>query len=643
MDEPRKISYCFGPFRLDTLKRVLFKHDEPVPLAPKALELLHVLVAHRDRVLVKDELMEKVWPDQIVEDANITVNMSALRKALGENPHEHLYIVTVPGRGYRFVADVLESDGDVNPIEGKHTGSHAALRQDERGEAKTLPTNRTGDDSRWKWRRAVAACAVLLMIGALTYWLILTRWDQTSTGTIKSIAVLPFKPMSQSGRDEYLELGMADSLITRLSGAGQIAVRPISATRKYTEFEQDPLVAGRELKVDAVLEGSIQKSDERVRVTVRLVRVTDGKPIWAGQFDERLSDILALEDSVSERVVRALAPKLSGDETKLVAKHYTDNLEAYQLYLKGRYQTSYWTADGLSRAVESFQRAVESDPQYALAYAGLADAHSKLGFGSGARPPAEEFSKARAAATKALELDNTLAEAHVSLAEIEFHFDWNWADAERHYQRAIELDPNLASAHEGYSQYLAAMGRMDQALSEIMLAEQLDPLSLVIKIHKGLVLHGAGHYERAIAAYREALELEPKFSGAHALLGWVYKKQKRYDAAINELQEASRQDPSPTWRLADLAHAYALSGKRDQAVKALDQLKELRSKSYVSPFYIAEIYTALGDKNRAFEWLEKAYEERDSGMAYLKLEDNFESLSSDPRFRDLLRRMNFTP
>jgi DNA-binding winged helix-turn-helix (wHTH) protein/tetratricopeptide (TPR) repeat protein len=640
MDEPPKISYCFGPFRLDPHKRILFKDEEPVQLAPKALDLLLVLVANRDRVLVKDELMEKVWPDQIVEDANITVNMSALRKALGENRHEHLYIVTIPGRGYRFIGDVHENDVELNPIAWEQAGS--ALKQDEPAGLNTFRLKGTALDSRKSWR-AVIAFAALLVIGVLAYLFIVTRRVQPGTGTIKSIAVLPFKPVSEGSRDEYLELGMADSLITRLSGAGETAVRPISATRKYTDFEQDPLVAGRELKVEAVLEGTIQKFDERVRVTLRLVRVADGNPVWAGQFDAGLTDILALEDSVSERVARALAPKLRGVDIRLLAKHYTDNVDAYQSYLKGRYQMSYWTADGLVRAVESFQHAIEKDPEYALAYAGLADAHSKLGFGSGASLPAEEFSKARAAATRALELDSTLADAHVSLAEIAFHFDWNWSDAERHYQRAIELNANLATAHEGYSQYLTAMGRTERALSEIKLAEQLDPLSLVIKIHKGLVLHGAGEYEQAIVAYREALELEPKFGGAHALLGWVYEKQKKYEAAITELQEASRQDPSPSWRLAGLARAYALSGKRDQAIKTLDQLKELRNDSYASPFYIAEIYTALGDKDRAFEWLERAYKERDSGMAYLKVEDSFESLSSDPRFRGLLQRMNFTP
>lgn len=639
MDEPGKTSYSFGPFRLDAHKRVLFRDDKPVPLAPKALDLLLVLVENRDRVLVKDELMEKVWPDQIVEDANITVNMSALRKALGENRNEHLYIVTIPGRGYRFVADVHEFDGRADPTADERRGSRTALEEHKQtsAEQKTFTTSwGTGTTKRTLIR---AACALLIVLSALIYLLISRRSDQTSTQSIKSIAVLPFKPMNQEGRDEYLELGMADSLITKLSSMRQIVVRPMSATRKYTDLDQDAVAAGRELKVEAVLDGSIQRSSERVRVTVRLVRVADGKPIWAGQFDEKLTDIFAVEDSVSERAARALTQTLSGDESKLLTKHYTDSVEAYQLYLKGRYQMSYWTADGLMRAVESFQRAIEKDPQYALAYVGLADAHSKLGFGSGPRSPAEEFSKARAAAMRALEIDSELAEAHASLAEIEFHFDWNWTEAEKHYKRAIELDPNLATAHEGYSQYLVAMGRTQEALREIKLAEELDPLSLVIRMHVGLVLYAAGEYEEAIAAYREALDIEPNFSGAHALLGWVYEKKGMYEAAIRELEEASRLDHSPSWRLEGLAHAYALSGRRAEALKALAQLKELRSKSYVSPLHIAEIYTALNDKEHAFEWLEKAYEERDSSMAYLKIEDRFESLFPDARFQNLLRRM----
>ena len=591
MDKPGSTSYGFGPFRLDTKKRILFKNDEPVALAPKAFDLLLVLIEYRGQLLVKDELMEKVWHNQIVEDANLTVNMSALRKALGENPHEHLYIVTIPGRGYRFVANVTRSW------------------------QKTEPTI---------WETDTPAKA---------------DGDTGETNRLTSIAVLPFKQRGANDDEDYLGLGLADALITRLSHLRRILVRPTSAVLKYSGLPHDPITAGRDLRVNSVLEGSIWKSGEKIRVTAQLVSVADEALLWAEKFDESFTDLFAVEDSVSEQVARSLAEELSCDEAKLLTKRYTDNIEAYQCYLKGRYQMSNWTTEGLMKAVVSFQEALAKDPQYARAYVGLAEAHASLGFGYGVRAPAEEFAAAKTAARNALKIDSALAEAHASLAEIEFHYDWNWSAAKKEYKRAIALNPNLAKAHQGYAFYLAAMGRIDEAMKEIKLAEELDPLSLVIKMHVGLVYYGAGEYQQAIRAYQAALEIEPNFSGTHALLGWVYEKTQQYAEAIRELEEASRLNPVPSWRAANLAHAYAISARHDEAVQILEQLKKQRSESYISPFYIAEIYVALGDAEQAFEWLEKAYAERDSSMAYLKIHDRFENLFSDPRYQNLLQRM----
>jgi len=591
MDNPHRTFYCFGPFRLDTQKRILFKDDEPVALAPKAFDLLLTLIEYRGQLLVKDELMEKVWPHQIVEDANLTVNMSALRKALGETPNQHLYIVTIPGRGYRFVATVEQS-----------------------------------------WQKAETA---MPEANVLTH----PGGNLEEANHLTCLAVLPLKPFGINEAEDYLGLGLADAIITRLSRLKQVRVRPTSAVLKYINSSIDPVTAGGELRVKAVLDGSIWKVREKIRITVQLVSVADEALLWAEHFDEAMTDLFAVEDSVAEQVARSLAAELSGDEAKLLAKRHTENSEAYQLYLKGRYQMNNYTTTGLLKAVACFQQAVAKDPQFAQAYAALAEVHASLGFGNGRRHPAQEFAEAKAAALQALKLDSTLAEAHASLAEIEFHFDWNWSEAEREYQRAIELNANLAKAHDGYAFYLVAMGRMAEALKEIKQAEELDPISLSIKMHVGLAYYCAGDYQQAIRSYQEALDLDPNFSGTHALLGWAYEKIEQYQDAIHELEEASRLNPVPSWRAANLAHALALSGRQNKAVEILEELIRQRSEGYVSPFAIAEIYAALGDAEQTFAWLEKAYAERDSSMAYLKIHDRFENLIADPRYQNLLLRM----
>lgn len=664
--------YEFGPFRLDAVKRVLLREGQPVPLTPKAFETLLVLIQNSGRVMGKDDLMQLLWPDSFIEieEANLSVNISTLRKALGESRSEHRYIVTVPGRGYRFAANVREWwDEGTELIVQQRTRASVVIEQEEeqegargregegaRGEqAKTspdllsppaslsLPLSSSLARRRRPGQLALVVSVALVGLGAaLAYWWFAGRQPKVGDGAVvRSIAVLPFKLLSSDGGDEYLGLGMADALITKLGNLSQVAVRPTSAVRRYTGLEPDPVKAGRELKVDSVLEGSIQKSDEQIRVTVQLVKVEDGRHLWAEKFDERFTGIFAIEDSISERVAVALALKLTGEERRRLTRHHTENTEAYQLYLKGRYHWNKRTPDSLKKGVESFQQAIDKDPGYASAYAGLADSYTLLGIQE-VLFPKDAFQKARAAAAKALEIDDTLAEAHASLAHISLH-GWDWANAEREFKRAVELNPNYATAHHWYAEYLTALGRMEEAIAEEKRSQEMDPLSLVINTDVGWHLYYARRYDQAIEQYRKTLELDPNFTLAHLRLGQAYEQKQKYAEAIAELNKALALSAGSTETVSALGHAYALSGQKAQAQKALDELKGRAQQGYASAYFIAAIYAGLGERDQAFAWLEKAYEDRSGWLIFIKAEPKLDSLRSDPRFTDLLRRIGLAP
>ncbi len=459
-----------------------------------------------------------------------------------------------------------------------------------------------------------------------------------SSAQIKSIAVLPFKPLAVNSRDESLELGMADTLITRLSNLREIVVRPTSAVRKYAGLEQDAVAAGQEQHVDAVLDGSIQRSADKLRVTVRLVKVDDGSQLWGETFNEKFSDIFALQDRVSEKVASALALKLSSGEKELLTKRYTENTEAYQLYLKGRYYWNKRAGDAVKKGIEYFNQAIQKDPNYALAYAGLADSYNILG-SNGVIPMKESHPRARVAALKALEIDDNLSEAHTSLAAIIADFYWNWPEAESHFRRALELNPNYPTAHSWYCQYLVRMGRLNEAIQEAKRAQELDPVSLVMNVNLGQTFYWARQYDQAIEQFQKTLEIDPNFVPAYLHLGLVYLQKRMYQEAIASFEKGSTLAGHNTDMVGLLGHAYAAAGRKDEALKILNELNELSKQQYVSPFAIALIYVGLGEKNQAFTRLEKAYEERVWLMGLMKAEPIFDPLRSDPRFEDLLRRI----
>jgi TolB-like protein/Flp pilus assembly protein TadD len=457
---------------------------------------------------------------------------------------------------------------------------------------------------------------------------------------IKSIAVLPFKPLVAESRDESLEMGMADTLIARLSNIRDINVRPVSAVRKYAGMEQDAVAAGREQRVDAVIDGQIQRSGEKIRVTVRMVRAADGAAMWTNQFDENMKDIFRVQDSISERVAGLLAVKLTGEERERLAKSHTDNTDAYQLYLMGRYHVNRMTDDGLLKSLEYFQQAIGKDPNFALAHAGMAGAYNALG-GFNVRPPKEVYPKARSAVLTALNLDPMLAQAHTELAMLNLTFDWDWAASEREFKRAIEINPSDSDAHYFYSFYLAFMGQFDNAIAESRKAQELDPVSLVKLTGLAQVLLIARRYDESLEKCEKALEMDPNLGFAHWLLGLAYMYKGSYEPAILALQESIPLSGDSPDEAAALAHAYALSGNRTEARKILEELKQQAKRRYTSPGTLADLYGLLGDKDQAFSLLEKAYDERDNMVVLLKVDPYFDPLRSDPRFATLLRRVGF--
>jgi TolB-like protein/Flp pilus assembly protein TadD len=453
---------------------------------------------------------------------------------------------------------------------------------------------------------------------------------------IKSIAVLPFKQLTADGENGSLGIGMADTLITALSSIGGIIVRPTSAVFRYSGFNRDPLAAGRQQKVDAVIDGSVQMEGDKVRITVCILSIADRSSLWAFKSDFNRSDLFAVQDSIAGRVAAALKPELSSDgELKPPAKRYTRSTEAFEAYLKGRFFWNKRTEEGFTKAAGYFQQALDLDPGYSLAYVGLADCY--LFGGAQPLPPKLLSAKAKSMAQRALEIDPSLGEAHASLGIIAQNFDMNWPEAERQYKRAIELTPNYATAHHWYGEFLALMGRFEDALAELRRAHELNPLSLIVIKDWGEVLYLAGLNDLALEQYRKALELDPDFFVAHLYAGFAYARKGEFSSAIAELQNARLIQDSPEV-LGALGYVYAISGNRREAEKYLNELRELSTHRFIAPGHMAVIFAGLGERDRAFEWLEKDRREG-SLLTGLKVDPRYDNLREDPRFAELTRRV----
>lgn len=617
--------YEFGTFRLDVAERLLSREGERVPLSEKAFDTLCVLVRRGNYLVRKDELLNEVWPDAIVEENNLDKNISLLRQVLGERTGRGKFIETVRGHGFRFVAEVRRVEEDGTGAAPSREESTNITREPE---TRTLRTNPVIADPRLL---LVAGVALLIVAGVTGIYF----WRRSSVNTTtKTIAVLPFKSLVAEGRDEALELGMADALISKLSEAEEITVRPLSAVRRFGSPDQDSIAAGRQLNVDAVLDGSLQTSGDTIRVMARLVRVSDGKQLWASQpLDEKYTDIFKLQDSISERVATALKIRLTNRENR----RYTENFEAYELYMKGRLHALRLTRAETDKAVAYFQQSIELDRNYALPYLGLAAAYIPMALTSGL-PSSQVIPKAKEATLRALEIDPGNSEAYEMLGLISFWYEWNWETAEKHCQRALDLDPKNPDAHYAYAHLLSNSGRHERALAEIKVARELDPLSLRTNAEEGQIYFFAKDYDNALDRLQKTIDLDPNFWLAHLMISRVYTEKGMHTEAIAEAKKAaelSGNSQSHAYR----AYALAKWGKLSEARVVLTELLKSATETYVPPYNIALVYNAVGERERALDYLEKGFAERDVRMVFLQVESQWDSLRSEPRFVELVKRM----
>ncbi len=550
----------------------------PVALTPKALDTLLYLIEHRGKVVTKEALLEAVWPDSQVEENNLNQNISALRRALGGPRSENRFIVTVPGRGFNFVASVS------TPAQPAATGATA----------------------------------------------------------LKTVAVLPFRPLVNADSDASLELGMADTLIARLSTIRRLVVRPISSVRSYAQSDVNPLLAGQQLGVDSVLEGSLQKHGQKIRVTARLLNTASGKALWAGTFDEQFTDIFGLQDSIAEKVAKALEIQLSEADRTRLTKHHTASVEAYQLYLKGRFY--WWKTDPheFKMSREYFHRAVEVDADYALGYCGL---NSFYGFSSawGLLPPEEGWTKAEWAIRKALELDDTLAEVRLGMAALKM-INKDWAGAEAETVRGIELNPQFDEIHYFHSFLLMVAGRFDEAVVACRRALACNPFSLRINLQLANTFYLSRRFEEAVCQYRETIEMNPDDAVSHERLGEVLEQMSKQSEAVEEwLHAATLAGDSEIARTIRSASSKGFDKVvRDVARKKLERSSaRIQRGEYVPSAQLARLYLMLGDKERALGLLQKASDERNVYTLLVARDPLFDSLRGEPRFSKLLASMNY--
>lgn len=647
--------YEFGRFRLKSDERVLLRGDESVALTPKAFDILLTLLENEGRIVRKDDLMKRVWPDTFVEEGNLTQNVSLLRKALGESATGPQFIETVPRRGYRFVAPVNRGGGngldssvksEVEQIDRnkRNDSEHgavpavAAIDSDVKGVSSNPELGRRSLFSRAVPAVTLPLAALLAIVVGINY-LSGRNNAGASTAAIQSIAVMPFVDDSADADSEYLDDEIAESLVNSLAKLPKLRVVPRSVMVKYKGRNIDPRQVGQELNVRAVVTGRVHRHGDTISIQADLIDLDSVSQIWGQHYDRKLVDMLLVQEEISRDIFENLRLKLNVEEQK--------QLEAYRLYLKGRNAWNKRTREGMEQGIGYFQQAIAADPNYAPAYAGLADCYNMQVI-YGVHEPKDGFPKAKEAAVKALEMDETLAEAHTSLAFIKFRWDRDRVEAEREFRLAIKHKPTYAPAHQWYSSYLVALERFDEAVAEARRTSELEPLSFTASSHLGWILYLSGRNDEAIAQCSKILSLDPNSFPARRYLGLAYEQKGMYPQAIAEFQRGLQLSGSPLI-LALLGHAYAASGKTAQARQVLSELHDLsespasENRRYVSPYTVAAIYTGLGEKDQAFKWLERAFEERDVWLMNLKVDPVFAKLRSDKRFQDLLTRAGLRP
>jgi|HubBroStandDraft_6_1064221.scaffolds.fasta_scaffold01069_10 TolB-like protein/DNA-binding winged helix-turn-helix (wHTH) protein/Tfp pilus assembly protein PilF len=632
--------YRFGLFKADLASGTLSRQGERVKLQEQPFRVLALLLERADQVVTREELRQTLWSeDTYVEfEGSLNAALKRVRYALRDSPDNPTFIETIPKRGYRFIAPVEY----VEPASGAEQSLPAVAGTSIVSSAVAAVSPAHSVPARKRRPIAAGVAAVVFVAVVLAFVLnlggIREKWIKPAPAqsrTISSLAVLPLEDLSSDPAQQYFADGITDELITDLAQISNLKVISRTSTIQYKGTKKSIPEIGRALRVDAIIEGTVERDANRVRIRVQLIDSATDRHLWARSYDRELRDVLLLQSEAARDIADEIRGQVAASPPN-TAVATPVNPDAYEAYLKGRYFLNKRSPEGMQTGSGYFEQAIARDPQFALAYAGLADCYSLLG--SDVLPASVASAKARAAALKALELDPSIAEGHTALAIVHFYYDWNWADAERELLRAIQLNPNYAAAHHWYSVYLSAMGRFPESVQEAERAHELDPLSPSITTSLATQYRGAQRYDRSIEQLSAVLELEPNFAPAHRGLGKTYEAMGLWSAAIEEFQKSvalSHDSES----LACLGHAYSASGERAKALQVLKQLQAQPAKDYVSPFDTAAVFVGLGDKDEATFYLEKAYRERDSRLPFLAVDGWFEPLHSDPRFVDLCRRL----
>ena len=633
-DRPR---LCFGVFEIDIPAGELRKHGLRIRLQEQPFQVLAILLEHPGGVVTREELQKKLWPaDTFVDfDHGLNKAISKIREALNDSAENPRFIETLARRGYRFLAEVRVPDAAV--VRTAKLGAQLRSETEPADQAAYLGQESATPgrpSASYKWK--VSVSVLVLFLVSLSSWK-LYSWYHPSL-IVRSLAVLPLESLSSDASQDYFADGMTDELISDL---GQIsALRVISRTSVmgYKHAHKSLPQIAHELNVDAVVEGTVLRSGEQVRITAQLIEASTDKHLWSQSYQGELKDTLALQSEVARAIADQIQINVNPQEQAALKSVKAVNPQAYQSFLKGRFFWNKRTAEGLKIALAYFNQAIEEDPKYAPAYSGLADTYSLLGdWQYAAMTPKEALPKAKASAIRALELDNALGEAHNSLAFCLDGFDWDIKSAGMEFQRAIALNPGYATAHHWYAWHLSLLGRYDEAIAEMRKAQDLDPLSLIINADLAELLVLAHSYDESIRQSRKTIEMDPNFALAHNQLAQAYLQKHMNDEAVAELRKAAQLSGESPTVMANLARAYVATGKKSDAIKILNDLTKRSNATYSHASEIAVIYAALGDKDQAINWLEKSYEERFNPGVLLR--PGFDPLRSDPRFQDLARRV----
>jgi TolB-like protein/DNA-binding winged helix-turn-helix (wHTH) protein/Tfp pilus assembly protein PilF len=640
-------------YEVDLRTSELWKQGRKIKLQEQPCRILAILLEQRGEVVTREELRKRLWSDDTFVDFDHSLNTAImrLREALNDSSDNPRFIETLPRHGYRFIApleEIAASEHEKNEDAGSGSTPELSVAVPQSGPTNIFLAGNLESESksrRTRSRRAIVLGSLfgILAIVILGIWLRFFRTASEvnlSRNQIKSMVVLPFENLSADKDQQYFTDGMTDELIAHLAKIRSLRVISRTSSMEYKGTHKTLSEIARDLNVDAVVEGTILRSGDRVRITAELVQVATDRHLWAETYESQLGDVLALQSQVASAIVNEIRINLTPEEQQRLASARSVSAESYEAYLKGRYYWNKRSQEGLTRAIEYFQLATEKDPHYALAFAGLADCYSIIGSAIVGTVPSQDVApKAKAAALKALELDDTLAEAQTSLATVRFNYDWDWLGASQGFQRSIELNPSYATAYQRYSLYLMAMGRTKESLAQMTRARELDPLSISMNFSLGWRLYMARKYDQAIEQLQNTLEMDPSFALPRMVLGQAYEQKHAYPQAIAELQKAVSISHDSPQMLGALGHAYGASGNRSEAEKVLAQLMEQSKRQYVSPFYVAIVYVGLPENDKAVDWLEKAYQDRSNAIVFSKVDPQLDPLRSTPRFQALLHRL----